>query len=415
MINRYTRTEMGKVWEPKSRFDKLLAVEIAVAKAQADLGIIPRAAYLAIKKKSKFSIARIDEIEKETRHDVIAFVTNVAENVGEHGKYIHFGLTSSDVLDTAMSLVVRDAFGVLEDSISKLEKYLKDKIKRYAKTPCVGRTHGMHAEPTTFGHKLSGFLAELRRNSARLREAKNQFLIAKLSGPVGTYSTMTKKVETSVAATLKLESETVATQVVPRDRHAQVVYSLASFMAGLERLAIEIRHSQRTEVDEVEEGFSKGQKGSSSMPHKKNPIGSENITGLSRIVRAFVSASLEDIVLWHERDISHSSVERVMLPDAFILADYAADRMAAIIRDLVVKTDKMKHNLDFSRGKVFSSRVLLALVDKGLSREEAYSVVQRISLKLPAKVHLKDALKRDPEVKKLLKASEVTAIFGKGI
>lgn len=411
MITRYTRAEMGKVWEPKSRFEKLLLVETAVAKAQADLGIIPRAAYLAIKKKGKFSVARIDEIEKETRHDVIAFVSNVAENVGEHGKFVHFGLTSSDVLDTAMSLVLRDAFEVLEESADRLAKTLKDKIKKYGKLPCVGRTHGIHAEPTTFGHKLEGFLAELNRNQERLTRAKNQIQICKLSGPVGTYSTLSKKVEDSVAASLKLVGESVATQVVPRDRHAEVLYSLASFMAGLERLAVEIRHSQRTEVDELEEGFSKGQKGSSAMPHKKNPIGSENITGLSRIVRSYTTAALEDIVLWHERDISHSSVERVMLPDCFIIADYAADRMASIIRDLVVKSDKMKHNLNLSQGKVFSSKILLALVNKGLSREEAYSVVQRLSLKLPAKSHLKDALKKDQEVKKLLKPKEIVAIF----
>jgi adenylosuccinate lyase len=413
MIARYTRTEMGQIWEPKARFQKLLEVETAVAKAQSDLKIIPRAAYLAIKKKGKFKVERILEIEKETRHDVIAFVTNVAENVGEHGKYVHFGLTSSDVLDTATSLVLRDAFSILEVSIIKFEKALTDKIKKYGKFQCVGRTHGIHAEPMTFGHKLSGFLEEFARNRTRLKRARDQAMIAKLSGPVGTYSTMTAKVEKAVAGTLKLQQETVATQVIPRDRHAEVMYALASYMAGLERLATELRHLQRTEVDEVEEGFSKSQKGSSAMPHKKNPIGSENVTGLSRMVRAFVTAALEDIVLWHERDISHSSVERVFFPDAFILADYATDRMATIVRDLVVKPERMKHNLNLSQGKVYSSKVLLALVDKGLSREEAYSAVQRVSLGLPKNSHLKDALIRDKEIKKLLKSSEIRGIFEK--
>jgi adenylosuccinate lyase len=306
---------------------------------------------------------------------------------------------------------LREAGEVLTESIERLEKSLSDKIKKTGHFPCVGRTHGIHAEASTFGHKLSGFLAELRRNRARLARALEQCEVAKLSGPVGTYSTMTAKVEKAVAASLKLEPEDVATQVIPRDRHAEVMYALASLMAGVERLAVEIRHLQRTEVDEVEEGFAKGQKGSSAMPHKKNPIGSENLTGLSRMVRAYVAAALENIVLWHERDISHSSVERVFLPDAFILADYGVDRMAGIVRDLVVKGDRMKFNLNLSRGKVFSSQVLLALVDKGLSREDAYALVQRLALHLPLKGHLKDALIRDKEAKKLLKASEVRAIF----
>ncbi len=411
MIVRYTRAEMAKVWDLKSRFEKLFMVEVAVAKAQADIKIIPRAAYLAIKKKGKFNVDRIAEIEKTTRHDVIAFVSNVAENVGEHGKYFHFGLTSSDALDTATSLTLREAFGVLNESVDKLEAALTDKIKKAGKWPCVGRTHGIHAEPMTFGHKLSGFLAELKRNRERLDRACEQSLIVKLSGPVGTYSTMTEKIERAVGQTLKLQQESVATQVIPRDRLAEVMYALASFMAGVERLAVEIRHLQRTEVDEVEEGFTKGQKGSSAMPHKKNPIGSENITGLSRMVRSFVSAALENIVLWHERDISHSSVERVFLPDAFILADYAADRMADIIKNLVVKPDRMKANLNLSQGRVFSSQVLLALVNKGLPREAAYALVQGVALKLPKNVHLREALNRDKEVKKLLKPSEIRSIF----
>lgn len=411
MIERYTRKEMGKIWSDEHKFSALLEVEVAVAKAQAELKIIPRAAALAIAKKSKFNLKRILELEKVTKHDVIAFVSNVAENVGDHGRYVHFGMTSSDVLDTATSLLIREAGDVLIASVDKLEKALEKKARSHAGTLCAGRTHGMHAEPTSFGLKLAGHLMEVQRHRARLVCALKQAQVAKLSGAVGTYSSQPPEVEARVARFLKLQTEMVATQVIPRDRHAEVILALAQLGAGLERLAIEIRHLQRTEVSEVFEGFSQGQKGSSAMPHKRNPIGSENITGCARLLRSYAFAALENVALWHERDISHSSVERVIFPDAFILCDYAVDRMAQIIAQIEVKVDRMKLNMNLSQGQLFSSHVLLELVKTGLSREEAYSIVQSCSHKLRPGQNLADALKKDKAVTSRLKTKEINAIF----
>ena len=411
MIDRYTRPEMGTVWDIENKFSKMLEVEIAVAKVQAGMKIIPRKAADSIAKKSKFSVKRISEIEKQTKHDVIAFVSCVAENVGEHGRFIHFGLTSSDVLDTAFSLQVREAGLVLQKSILFLEKSLKNLVRKHADTLCAGRTHGMFAEPTSFGFKMAGFLAELQRNQVRLKNALAQFEIAKLSGAVGTYSSQSSVVESKVARLLKLKVETIATQVVPRDRHAEVLNSLAVLGGGLERLAIELRHLQRSEVSEVTEGFTKGQKGSSAMPHKKNPISAENITGAARLLRSYAIAGFENIALWHERDISHSSVERVIFPDAFILADYAVHRMAILIEGLEVHKKRMLENMDLSQGQLYSSQVLLALVDKGLDRELAYAHVQRLCHGMGRGEHLKDKIMQDPELKRLLKAKEVSEIF----
>lgn len=376
MIARYTRPEMGDLWTAEARFQCLLEVEVAVAEAQSSLGLIPRKAALEIKKKSKFSVSRIEEIEKTTRHDVIAFVSNLAENVGPMGRYIHYGMTSSDVLDTALALQVQKASKVLKTSFVKLEKSLLNKIKEHKYTICAGRTHGMHAEATTFGLKLAGFLAELRRSAQRTWRALDQMAYGKLSGAVGTYSTQSPEVEKKVCKKLGLKVETIATQVIPRDRHAEMLWSLAMLGAALERLSVELRHLQRTEVGEVIEGFQKGQKGSSAMPHKKNPISAENLTGVARLLRGYLSASMENIALWHERDISHSSVERVAFPDAFILCDYALDRMSKVIEGLFVNTERMKANMELSQGQLFSSQVLLALIETGLSREEAYAEVQ---------------------------------------
>lgn len=411
MIDRYTRPEMGVVWDIENKFSKMMEVEIAVAQVQAGMKIIPRAAAIAIKNKAQFSVKRILEIEKETKHDVIAFVSNMAENIGEHGRFVHFGLTSSDVLDTAFSLQVRQAGEVLGRSMDFLEKSLKNITRKHSETMCAGRTHGMFAEPTTFGLKMAGFLAEFLRNRVRVERALEQMQIAKLSGAVGTYSAQSPQVEAKVAKLLKLQVEDVATQVVPRDRHAEVIFSLAQLGTGLERLAIELRHLQRSEVAEVTEGFSKGQKGSSAMPHKKNPISAENITGLARLLRSYAQAALEDVALWHERDISHSSVERVIFPDAFIVADYAVYRMAVLIDGLDVHKKKMQENIDLSQGQLFSSQVLLALVEKGLSRELAYSHVQRLCHSLGKGDHLRDRILHDSELKRLLKAKEVDAIF----
>ena len=411
MIDRYTRPEMGGLWTSEARFSKMMEVEIAVAQAQASLKIIPAGAAKAIKARAKFSVKRIAEIERETKHDVIAFVSNLAENVGEWGRYIHFGMTSSDILDTALSLQVREASEVLNRSLDFLERSMKNLTRQNADVLCVGRTHGMFAEPTTFGLKMAGFTAELERNRQRLNRAMAEMAIVKMSGAVGTYSGQAPEVEAKVGKILNLKPETVATQVIPRDRHAEVFCALAMLGTGLERLAIELRHLQRSEVSEVTEGFTKGQKGSSAMPHKKNPISAENITGASRLLRSYAVAALENVALWHERDISHSSVERVIFPDAFILADYSVHRMAILLDGLQVSKKRMQENVDLSQGQLFSSQVLLALVEKGLDRELAYSHVQRLCHGMGKGDHLKNKILADPELKRLLKPREIERIF----
>jgi adenylosuccinate lyase len=411
MIDRYTLPEMGAIWSLEARFKSMMDVEIAVATAQADVGMIPKKAATDIKKKSKFDVKRILELEQTTKHDVIAFVSNMAENVGDSGKYIHYGLTSSDVIDTAVSVQIKDAAHLVHQKIVKLEAALVGQIKTHAETICAGRTHGMHAEPTTFGMKLSGFLMELKRNKKRFETAVEQAVIGKLSGAVGTYSAQDVQVEKKVCQQLGLTPETIATQVIPRDRHAELLFAISMLGAGLERLSVELRHLQRTEVGEVSEGFSKGQKGSSAMPHKKNPISSENITGIARLLRGYLLAAHENIALWHERDISHSSVERVILPDAFILVDYALNRMAGVIANLDVNKDRMLANMDLSSGHLFSSHVLLALIEKGLSREEAYKLVQKHAHTLKPGEHLKDSLLRDTDVSSKLTKKQLENIF----
>ncbi len=411
MIERYTRPEMGMIWDLDHRFGKMLEVEIALAQVQAQMGLIPRSAAKSITEKGRFSVKRIAEIEKQTKHDVIAFVSNVAENVGPHGKFIHFGLTSSDVLDTAFSLQIREAGELLMKSMDILEKTLLSVAKKHEDTLCAGRTHGMLAEPTTFGFKILGFLAELRRNKKRILNALDQMMICKMSGAVGTYSSMRVEVESKVAKKLKLKPEVIATQVIPRDRHAEIIISLALMMGGLERLAIELRHLQRSEVGEVTEGFSKGQKGSSAMPHKKNPISAENITGLARLVKAYAFTAMENIPLWHERDISHSSAERVIFPDAFIVSDYAVSRMTSLMEGLVVNKKRMLENIESSQGQLFSSHLLLALVNKGLGREMAYAHIQRLSHSLSKGEHLREKILGDPETSRYLKAKELDEIF----
>ena len=414
MIARYSRPEMTKIWSPESRFKKMLEVEIAVAECQARMRIIPRKAAQDIRSKAKFSVARIAEIEQTTKHDVIAFVTNLAENVGESGKFIHYGMTSSDVLDTALSLQARDGLEQILKEITKLEKALLKKIKEHASTLCAGRTHGMHAEPTSFGYKLAGFYAELHRNKGRVALAWEQIQIAKLSGAVGTYSTQSEELERKVAKQLELVPETIATQVIPRDRHAEVFNSLALLASGIERLAVELRHLQRTELSEVIEAFTPGQKGSSAMPHKKNPISAENLTGCARLMRSYQMAAMEDIALWHERDISHSSVERVIFGDAFILCDYMLARMTELISGLYVNKEQMVQNMALSQGQLFSSHLLLALVEKSFSREQAYAKVQALSHSLKAREQLKDKALKDPEVLKAVGAKQIEKIFSGG-
>ncbi|MBN8537904.1 MAG: adenylosuccinate lyase [Deltaproteobacteria bacterium] len=411
MIDRYSRPEMALIWEQDHRFGKMLQVELAVAKVQSELGMIPKKAYKVIQKKAKFSVKRITEIEAVTKHDVIAFVSNLAENVGEEGKYIHYGLTSSDVLDTAFSLQIQEAGAILLQSIQRLKNALKKLILQNEDTLCAGRTHGMYAEPTTFGMKMMGFLAEVERNEDRLLRAVEGVKICKLSGAVGTYSSQEMAVEKQVAKNLKLNPEVIATQVVPRDRHGDLLIHLGLYGAGLERLAVELRHLQRSELSEVVEGFTKGQKGSSAMPHKKNPISAENITGIARLLRSYGLVGLENIALWHERDISHSSAERVVFPDAFIVADYATHRMAQLLEGLQVNKKRMIENMEQSQGQLYSSHVLLHLVKKGLTREEAYSHVQRLCHSMGFGEHLKHKLLEDSEISKYFNKKELEDIF----
>lgn len=412
MIERYTRPQMGKIWSEEVKFDCMRQVEVAVAQAQAELGLIPKKAAQDIAKKAKFTLKRILEIEKTTHHDVVAFVSAMAEKTGSNGRYIHYGLTSSDVLDTSTSLRVRQADKEFVKSLARLEKSLRVQIKKHESTLCAGRTHGMHAEPTSFGLKLAGFLAELLRNKNRYKRAIEQMQICKLSGAVGTYSAeKSLQVEKKVCALLKLQPEVIATQVIPRDRHAELVCALAFLGCSIERLSIELRHLQRTEVNEAVEGFSKGQKGSSAMPHKKNPISAENLTGVARMLRAYSQASMENIALWHERDISHSSVERVFFADAFIICDYAIDRMATVIENLQVNAKQMLINIEISQGQIFSSHVLSSLIKKGVLREKAYQWIQSCSHKLKSDENLRDKLKAHKEVSKILTSSQIDEIF----
>ncbi len=411
MIARYTRPEMAVIWTAEARFQSLLEVELAVAEAQGEQGIIPAAAAKELRAKAKIDIKEIERLELTTRHDIVAFVSQVAKTVGESGRFLHYGMTSSDALDTALSLQVRRAAEILNYSLDRWQSALQKLMKKHANTVCAGRTHGIHAEPTTFGVKLAGFLSELRRGRARFKRAVEQMQIGKLSGAVGTYSALNSEIEKSVCGKLGLKPETVATQVIPRDRHAELVWSIGMLGSALERLAVELRHLQRTEVGEAREGFGKGQTGSSAMPHKRNPISAENLTGVARLLRSYVHPAMENVALWHERDISHSAVERVVFADAFILADYASDRMGRILEELEVDVERMKSNLDLSQGHLFSSHILLALVKKGLSRDAAYGLVQELALNLKSGQHLRAVAGQDKRVSDLLSGDELDQIF----
>lgn len=412
MIERYTRREMGRIWTQENRFRKMLEVEKAVAQAQGEMELIPSDAAQAIQKKADFQLKNILENEKRTRHDVTAFVQEVASHVGgSEGAYVHWGLTSSDVLDSALALLIRDASQVLQSSFSQLKKVLSEQSEKYVDTLCCGRTHGMVAEPITFGFKLTGFLSELQRNEKRVFQAIRQAMVGKISGAVGAYGTLPPELEKKVCKTLGLSVEPISTQVIPRDRHAEIILSLAMTASGLERLAVEIRHLQRSEVAEVFEGFTAGQTGSSAMPHKKNPIYSENVTGLSRLIRSYVVPALENSVLWHERDISHSSVERIMFPSVFILCDFALNRMAEVIQNLYVDTSRMLENLESSKGQVFSSLLLISLVQKGMSHSSAYELIQSLSFSLQAGESLQSKLLENKTVLKYLSHEEIKEKF----
>jgi adenylosuccinate lyase len=412
MIERYSTPEMKDHFAEDSRFKYMLQVEIAVAEVQAQMKLIPVKAAQDIKKKSKINVARIFEIEQSTKHDVIAFVSQVAETVGDNGKYIHFGLTSSDVLDTALSLQMTEALDLILSEIAVLKKTLQKIILKHKKTICPGRTHGIFAEITTFGFKMAGFLSELNRNEEKVKLAKKHFQICKLSGAVGTSSALPVQFEKNVAKLLGLKVEPFATQVIPRDRHAELMMSLAFLTAGYERLAVELRHLQRSEVSEVIEGFSKGQKGSSAMPHKKNPISAENITGLARLVKGYAWTAMENIPLWHERDISHSSNERVIFTDALTVTHYLTRRLNSLLSNIYIDVDRMESNTHLLGGVLYSSHLLLHLVDKhGLSREDSYKLIQSAALSLKPGEHLKDVIQKSSELKKYFTNKELGHLF----
>ena len=386
MLKRYSRKVMADIWSLENKFQTMLKVEKAAACVQGEMGLIPKKAALAIQKKAGFSLKRIQKNELSTRHDVTAFVNEAARTVGRpFGSYVHWGLTSSDVLDTAFALQIREAGGVLNLSFAQLEKALLVQAKQHADVLCVGRTHGMWAEPITFGLKLAGFLLELNRHKQRVQAAVKQVEYGKISGAVGAYHVLPSALEKKVCAQLKLRFEPLSTQVIPRDRHAEVILSLACLAGGLERLAVEIRHLQKQETGEVSEEFVKGQTGSSAMPHKKNPIYCENITGLCRMVRSYAGPCLENIALWHERDISHSSVERVMFPSAFILCDFALVRLGGVVRNLHVNPKRMAENLRSTGGQWGSSLLLAELVRAGMRRSEGYNLLQSLSVFSQAK------------------------------
>src|SRR5436189_836313 len=381
MIARYTHPDMGRIWSDQRRYETWLLVESAAADAMAAAGIIPSEAARDIRERGAFDIARIDEIEQTTQHDLIAFTTAVAEQVGPSARWMHFGMTSSDVIDTAQALQMREACDVLLKGLDALLDAVRDRALEHRRTPMIGRTHGVHAEPMTFGLKLALWYAEIARDVERVGRARATVSVGKLSGAVGTFAHLPPAVEADVCRRLGLEPAPVASQVIQRDRHAELLSVLAITAGSLEKFALEIRGLQRTEIGEVEEPFAKGQKGSSAMPHKRNPIGCEQIVGLARVLRGNCHAALENIALWHERDLSHSSVERVILPDSFIALDHMLRRFTRIVRGMVVHVDRMRENLDRSRGVVFSGTVLLELARRGISREQAYEWVQRNAMR----------------------------------
>jgi adenylosuccinate lyase len=412
MIQRYTGPEMGKLWDIETKYQKWLDVEIAVCEVWAELGEIPREALKAIKKKARFDVQKIEEIENIVKHDVIAFLTSVAQSLGSESRFIHKGLTSSDVLDTALALLMREASDIIIKDIQKVKDVLKSQAYKYKDTPIMGRSHGVHAEPMTFGLKFALWYEDMKRNTERLKRAREIIRVGKLSGAIGTFSNIPPVIEEKACKKLGLKPETIATQIVQRDRHAEYLTALALIAASIEKIALEIRHLQRTEVLEVEEPFAAGQKGSSAMPHKRNPVGCENLSGLARLVRSNAIAALENIALWHERDISHSSVERVIIPDSSILVDYMLGRIKGILEGLQVYPARMIENMGKSYGLFTSQRVMLALIEKGLERESAYGIVQRNAMKSwKTGIEFKKLLLKDKEVKKYLMVKEIEKIF----
>ena len=412
MLERYSRPRMREICEPKDKFRIWFDIEAHACDAQASLGVIPKEAAAAVWDKGSFDLARIDEIERETKHDVIAFLTNLAEYVGPEARFVHQGMTSSDVLDTCLSLQLVQSTNLLIEDLDSLLKVLKRRAQEFKDTICIGRSHGIHAEPTTFGLKLASFYAEFSRNRERLLNARKEISTCAISGAVGTFANIDPFVEEYVANKMGLDAEVISTQVIPRDRHAMFLSVLGVIASSVEHLATEIRHLQRTEVREVEEFFSEGQKGSSAMPHKRNPVLTENLTGLSRLVRSAVLPALENVSLWHERDISHSSVERMIFPDVTITLDFALARLSDVVKNLLVYPDNMMKNLEKLGGLVFSQRVLLALTQGGMDRETSYEIVQRNAKKVWEKdLDFLSELKSDSEVKKIIKEKELESLF----
>jgi adenylosuccinate lyase len=412
MIPRYSRPEMVALWEPESKFRIWFEIEAHAADALADLGVIPKEAARTVWEKGHFEVDRIDEIEREVKHDVIAFLTNLAEHVGPDARFVHQGMTSSDVLDTCLNVQLARASDILLADMEGLLQALETQAIRHKYTVCIGRSHGIHAEPTTFGLKMAQAHAEFARNLERLKIARKEIATCAISGAVGTFANIDPRVEEHVARKMSLEPETVSTQVIPRDRHAAFFAALGVIASSIERLATEIRHLQRTEVLEVEEFFSEGQKGSSAMPHKRNPILTENLTGLARAVRMAVVPAMENVALWHERDISHSSVERMIGPDTTVTLDFALVRMTGVIDKLLVYPENMKKNLDRLGGLVYSQRVLLALTQAGVSREDSYSLVQKSAMKVWSDdANFLELLKADPQVSGALDAAALESLF----
>ena len=412
MIERYTREAMGRLWTEQKKFETWLRVEILVCEGLAREGLIPEKAARNIRKKASFSIERINAIEAQTRHDVIAFLNNVAETVGPDARYIHLGLTSSDILDTAMAVRLTEASDLILQGCDRLLQALKKKALLHKDTIMIGRSHGIHAEPITFGLKLALWYDEMQRNRRRMEHAKETIRVGKISGAVGTYANIPPNVEAYVCRKLKLRPAAISSQIVQRDRYAEYFTTLAIMASTIDKMAVEIRHLQRTEVSEAEEYFGKGQKGSSAMPHKRNPVGCENLSGLARLVRSNASAAMNNVALWHERDISHSSVERVIAPDSTILVDYILNRMTGIIRKLIVYPDRMRENLESSKGLIFSQQILLALARSGVGRDDAYNMVQKQAMQAwKKKKDFKTMVFNDPDIRSHLKPEEIETLF----
>lgn len=412
MIDRYSREEMANIWTDQNRYEAWLEVEILACEAWSELGHIPKEDVKKIRQNAKVDVKRAQEIEQETRHDVVAFTRQVSETLGDERKWVHYGLTSTDVVDTALSYVIKQANEIIEKDIERFIKVLEEKAKNYKYTLMMGRTHGVHAEPTTFGVKMALWYTEMKRDLKRFKEVRKEIEVGKMSGAVGTFANIPPEIEQYVCDHLGIDTASVSTQTLQRDRHAYYIATLALVATSLEKFAVEIRNLQKTETREVEEAFAKGQKGSSAMPHKRNPIGSENITGISRVIRGYITTAYENVPLWHERDISHSSAERIMLPDVTIALDYALNRFTNIVDRLTVFEDNMRNNIDKTFGLIFSQRVLLALINKGMVREEAYDRVQPKAMESwETKTPFRQLIEKDESITNVLSKEELDECF----